>query len=250
MKHKLYKLLALSETVILVVTMGACSKKIEVSNTKVEKENPEITTMNEMTVPTTFSIFDDSEEIIEESKTEKITETKPEIVTENIKTAELNFSSQEELEVFLTKTYEESGKTIQQIHQELIKEYENGNYLAYNNIIIAAAAYRCLVENGYTLDDFGLLLDYLLYCRIYSGELTYEEEEMFRPLFEITESYGIYNTFEFFERLAVERHRVKCPEKENHRSDTVHDCVVLSQEYQEQLFQDYLSQEQTHGLKK
>lgn len=233
--HKLYRITALAETVVLVVTMGACSRKIEVSNTTTVSENKSVvTTLENTTVPTTFSIFDEIEEETEveitvpettEATTEK--EKYPEIAVES------RFSTQQELEEFLRLTYANSGKSIWQIIEEIKKEQEEGYYYAFRSDLLASAAYALITEKGYTLDDLALELDYLLTLIMNPREMGENDHKVLKPLFDLLEKDGSYamNVFQFFESLALERHRVACPEKDNHtKGHKLVACPTLDEE--------------------
>ena len=220
MKEKIHKLTAFILTGASIVTMGACSNRI----TESEKKAP--------TTPTTtanFSIFDDPEllstsniSFIEETATTttKKTTEQPE-TTHASQILESRFSSQEELETYLTNIYESSGKNYIQIINEY-HEAQKENYYIYQEDVYTAAAYMMIRENGYTLDELALELDYLL-ASINKPRGLYDEDMVaLKTLYNICDSLkgeaiGRISVYQIFEQLSLERHKVACVQKNEHQ---------------------------------
>lgn len=237
MKHKLYKFLALTNTAVFVMTMGACTKVESKGNLAKEPET------------TSFSIFDDPSILLTENyidpfeveSTTRIVETEPEtIVTqerleettikENVEettvkeavtdprdNVESRFSSQEELENYLIDIYESSGKS----YTDIINEYHEkqlNDYYIYREELYTAAAYMTIIENGYSLNDVALELDYLITARMHPSEITDTDIDALKTLIAISgyEEEKVPYVFQIYEQLALERHKVACLNKSEH----------------------------------
>lgn len=238
-----YKLTALTLAGATVVTMGACTRKEEMPSLETPKDNKP-SMAGEVNVPTTFSIFENVDDIID-SLEEPVTENHEELITEQKEDTmetkksypeipvESRFTTQAELELFLKETYINSGKNIYQIIDELKQAQENGDFYAYRSDLVASAAYMLILENGYTLDELALKLDYLLTLCMYSREVSESDLKILKVLYDMVEKDGEYivNIYQFFESLALERHRVSCPEKDKHeKGHRLVACPTLSEE--------------------
>lgn len=267
MKHRLYKFAALAETAVLIVTMGACSVNVKTG----ESAKTPTTTKERETIA--FSIFDDPNTLSSEGYTELWTKTEVEKTTkiteietptndireETITKEEITkpyeniasrFSSQEELENYLTELYESSGKNCQEIINEY-NEKQSEDYYIYREDLYTAAAYMSIIENGYTLNDVALELDYLLTARMNPCEITDADIEALKTLIAISgyEDEKVPYMFQLYEQLALERHKVACINKSEHvEGNKFIECEHLNLET---LYQAIIAnREQTLSLEK
>lgn len=237
MKHRLYKLAALAETAVFIITMGACSVNVKTGDsnkTTPSTKEPETIAFSIFEDPSTLSTdnYIDPLDRNEVESTTRIVETEPETIdiqdgleettikeeiTKPYENVESRFSSQEELEEYLMDIYESSGKS----YTEIINEYnekQKDDYYVYRDDLYTAAAYMSIIENGYTLNDVALELDYLLVARMNPGEITNEDVEALKTLISIygNEEERIPYIFQLYEQLSLERHKVACIDKEKH----------------------------------
>lgn len=242
MKHKLYKFLALTNTAVFVITMGACTK-VESKGTLAKEPNAS-TTMS-------FSIFEDPEELLIEKSTVMVApfiEESTKVVEPTIETTENyienttkendselknKFGTQEELEQYLKNIYDNSGKHYIDIFNEY-HEKQNEEYYAYRDDLYTAASYMLIIDKGYTLDELALELDYVLTARKYPREIIEQDYDALKRLYaisdDITGGKESNLIFQMFEQLALERHKVACVDKENHTDGKYITCENLDLE--------------------
>lgn len=211
-----YKLTSLTLAGITIVTMGACSKNVKMTNSETVNKN-DISNTITTTMPTTFSIFDDIDEFNEDEliTTSDITRKDK----DNNDDLTSKFSSQKELEQHLHILYISSGKN----YSEIFNEYHEGqkeDYYIYRDELYTAASYMLIVEKGYKLEDLANELDYLLALRQNPREIIDEDYEALKTLYVISENVNGGKEsnliFQIFEQLSLERHKVSCPDKDKH----------------------------------
>lgn len=219
-KYALQKGTAILGTGLIIFGMGSCAKKIE---TPIITPSPKTTQEYQLTAKddekislnntTTITIFDNLDEIetLEETIIPTIIETTIPHTTKKEDGYYFKFTNQQQLETYLEKIYNDSGKDYWTIINEA---EENDDYYANRSDLSMAAAYMLLKENGLYLDDVALELDYLL-CLVNNPREEFDEDrQALEILYEITGGRKVYP---IFERLALERHLIMCPNKNNHK---------------------------------
>lgn len=233
-KHRLQKGLALLGAGVIIVGMGACTKKFEIPKvTEVSTDQVTMLEQNNVNVNTTVAIFEDPEllditeiNITNDKIEESLLSNEPEQLSTSFSkedtfteenSLKTRFTNQEQLEVYLEQLYYNYGKNSWQIIEEAREREASGEFYSYRNDLSASAAYMLLKDNGITLNDVALELDYLLSLTITPREELEEDKAILKVFYDICgENYNIY---EIFEQLALERHMVKCPDKDKHTSN-------------------------------
>ncbi len=215
-KHRLQKSFAMLNAGLIIVTMGACSSDKEILS-ETSQMSSTLSSNTQENTSNTFSIFEEPE-FIETVPPE--TNIIPSVQDDITKTSDneyhSRFTNQEQLEIYLEQTYNASGKDYWQIINEVNIAKKNGDYSANYNDLSASAGYMLLKDNGLSLDDVTLELDYVL-CLVNNPREEFEEDrEALKVLYDVTGGESVYS---IFYQIALERHLISCPSKSNHKNN-------------------------------